>query len=212
MNILAINTVGQVCEAAVVAPAISVSRAEEMTRGHDSRLPIIVERVLEQSGLTWAGIDRIGVVTGPGSFAGIRVGVAFAHGLSLALNRPALGVTTLEATGAPRSIDSLAILPARRRPPGQSWWVQQLQDGIGVRAPEEVEEDRLLELAGDSGQVYGLAPPEALAARCEARPPSAENAAALCKRLSETEAPARPVYARAPDAEPMKPLGGAHRQ
>lgn len=208
MNILAINTVGQVCEAAIVAPSGSIARTEEMTRGHDSRLPIIVERVLEESGLAWVDIDRIGVISGPGSFAGIRVGVAFAHGLSLALDRPALGVTALEATGAARSIDSLAILPARRRPPGQSWWVQQLHDGIGVRAPEEVEEARLLELAHGAKQLLGLAPPEALAIRCEARPASAMIAADLCRRLVPAETPARPVYARAPDAEPMKPLGG----
>src|SRR5690606_3902535 len=52
---------------------------------------------LEQAGSAYGDLDAIAVSTGPGSFTGVRVGVAAARGLALALKIPAAGVTTLEA-------------------------------------------------------------------------------------------------------------------
>ena len=54
---------------------------------------------MAEAGVSFSQLDRIGVTVGPGSFTGLRVGLAFAKGLAMALERPCAGVTTLEATG-----------------------------------------------------------------------------------------------------------------
>jgi len=60
----------------------------------------VIERALSEAGRTYSDVARIGVSVGPGSFTGVRVGVAAARGLALALKVPAVGVTTLEALAA----------------------------------------------------------------------------------------------------------------
>ena len=68
-----------------------------MVKGHQERLASMVNEVMGQSGLRFEDLDRIGVTVGPGSFTGLRVGVAFAKGLAAALGKPCVGVETLEA-------------------------------------------------------------------------------------------------------------------
>src|SRR5262249_52339341 len=60
----------------------------------------MVDRVMKACGASFSEIDRIAVTTGPGTFTGQRVGLAFARALALALKRPAIGVTTLDAMAA----------------------------------------------------------------------------------------------------------------
>lgn len=66
---------------------------------HSERLLPALEVLLEQANLASKDLEGISVVTGPGSFTGIRIGVATAKGLSYALGIPQIGVTTLEAYG-----------------------------------------------------------------------------------------------------------------
>ena len=71
-----------------------------MPRGHAEALMPMVARVVEAARLPFSDIDRFAVTVGPGTFTGIRVGVAAARGLVLATGRPLIGVTTLEAHAA----------------------------------------------------------------------------------------------------------------
>jgi tRNA threonylcarbamoyladenosine biosynthesis protein TsaB len=57
----------------------------------------MVQNAMSEAGLAFAALDRLGVTTGPGTFTGQRVGLAFMRGLRLALERPLIGVTSLEA-------------------------------------------------------------------------------------------------------------------
>lgn len=66
-------------------------------RTHAERLLPTVARVLEDAGLSPADLDALAVTTGPGSFTGLRIALATAKGLAYALDRPVVGVSTLEA-------------------------------------------------------------------------------------------------------------------
>lgn len=75
-------------------------RREAIERGQAERLPGFVAAALADAGWTPADIDRIVVTTGPGGFTGVRIGAAFARGLALALDVPAVGVPSLVALAA----------------------------------------------------------------------------------------------------------------
>src|SRR5690242_21920622 len=71
-----------------------------MARGHAEALAPMVEDTMRAAGTAFAALDRLAVTTGPGTFTGQRVGLAFMRGLRLALKRPLTGITTLEAMAA----------------------------------------------------------------------------------------------------------------
>jgi tRNA threonylcarbamoyladenosine biosynthesis protein TsaB len=101
MICLAFDTVLDTCSAAIWADgAVLASESVAAARGHAELLFPMLARVLDKAGLDYPAIDRIGVTIGPGSFTGVRVGVAAARGLALALGRPAVGISTLEALAA----------------------------------------------------------------------------------------------------------------
>src|SRR5580658_7967238 len=104
MRVLAIDTALAACSAAVLDTeygGILASESVSMVRGHAEALLPMIKRVMDKAGMTVAGIDRIAVTTGPGSFTGLRVGIAAARGIALAADKPAVGLTTLSAYAAP---------------------------------------------------------------------------------------------------------------
>src|ERR1700720_4810464 len=72
-----------------------------MMRGHAEALMPLIAAVMSAANVEFAEIDRIAVTVGPGSFTGLRVGVAAARGIALAAGKPAVGLTTLAALAAP---------------------------------------------------------------------------------------------------------------
>jgi tRNA threonylcarbamoyladenosine biosynthesis protein TsaB len=98
VNVLAIDTALNACAAALVCGGETrATQSETMERGHAERLAPLVDEMMRGVGATFNEIDRIVVTVGPGSFTGVRVGLSFARGLALALGRPCVGVSTLEA-------------------------------------------------------------------------------------------------------------------
>jgi tRNA threonylcarbamoyladenosine biosynthesis protein TsaB len=167
--------------------------------GHAAqRALVLVDEVLARAGYEPQDVAQIVVGCGPGSFTGLRIGIATARGLALALGRPCVGVSTLEAlvAGAP---GALALIDARR---GELFALG--EDGtVGVEQPEGVaarlEPGTLC--VGDGARRYRSLLEEAGAAV----PPDddarhAPGAQALCG-LAAGGAP-EPVYVRRPDAEP----------
>jgi tRNA threonylcarbamoyladenosine biosynthesis protein TsaB len=207
--VLGVCTVGAACEAALVSGTGEqlAALSDAMTSGQDGRLPGMVGEAAREAGVSLRDLDRIAVVVGPGSFTGVRVGVAFARGLALAIGRPCSGVTSLEALeGAPQTGRVLALSPARLRPPDRSWWAQVLQDGAGEGEPEELDEAGILRRSLEVNCVWGagLEDVPLLASATASRPGAlaAARIAALGKpgRLRRPD----PVYVREPDALPMK--------
>src|SRR6476661_4799128 len=104
MLILAIDTALDACAAGVLdtdAGRLIAQESQPMKRGHAEALMPLIARVIQQSGIAFAALDRIAVTTGPGSFTGLRVGLSAARGIALAANKPVVGVTTLTAYAAP---------------------------------------------------------------------------------------------------------------
>jgi tRNA threonylcarbamoyl adenosine modification protein YeaZ len=124
MLVLAFDTAGPDCAAALARSAademdVLARASEKLGRGHAERLLPMIGELLREAGVTYADLDRIAVTTGPGSFTGVRVGVAAARALALALGIPAVGIGSLEALARPelqRHSEGtvVAVLDARR--------------------------------------------------------------------------------------------------
>jgi N6-L-threonylcarbamoyladenine synthase len=103
MIVLALDTAGVDCAAAVYdsgGDSVLGEATDTIGRGHAEHLMAMVDRALERAGVGLSAVERIAVSIGPGSFTGIRVGVAAARGFALSLGIPAVGVTTLEVLAA----------------------------------------------------------------------------------------------------------------
>src|ERR1700733_8151321 len=96
MKILAVDTALGACSAALLeGETVLAHRFVAMERGHAEALAPMVEEIMAGHG--FASLDRLAVTTGPGTFTGHRVGLAFMRGLKVALHLPLAGVTTLSA-------------------------------------------------------------------------------------------------------------------
>ena len=206
MIILGIHTAAPACDLAIWRDGEIVADVREpMVRGQDARLPDLTKSLLTTAGCAFSDISRYAVVTGPGSFTGIRVGVAFARGLSLATGAPCLGVTSLEAAlPAGQQGSAIVALAAQRRPPDITFWAQTFRSGMATGAATEMREDELKQLMSD--RPHMLFGDQAALSRSfpndTIRPaePSAARAAAVAAGLDPNQRPARPTYARSPDA------------
>lgn len=119
MRILALETSAKACSAAVSEDGRIVASAFQCTGlTHSRTLMPMVQAMLENAELTVDGCDAVAVANGPGSFTGIRIGVAAAKGLAFAAGKPAVGVSTLEAMALGCSgMEGLVVcaMDARRR-------------------------------------------------------------------------------------------------
>lgn len=101
MIILAFDTAAAACSVALWRDGEVVAAASEaMARGQAEALMPMIAGVLRRADLTFADLNRIAVTVGPGSFTGVRAGLAAARGLALATGLPLIGVTSTEAIAA----------------------------------------------------------------------------------------------------------------
>jgi tRNA threonylcarbamoyladenosine biosynthesis protein TsaB len=98
MRILVVDSALANCTAAVVQDEIVLAhRRVAAAQGQASILPVLVDEVLRETGLKAATFDLVAATVGPGSFTGIRGGLALAHGIGVAAGIPVIGVTVGEA-------------------------------------------------------------------------------------------------------------------
>ena len=140
--ILGIDTSAGQCAVAALAPDGRAWRqAEPMERGHAEALFPMIEAVLSMAEARLQDVKRIGVCTGPGSFTGVRIGVAAARGLALGCGIPAIGITRFAALAdGPGSV----VLPGR----GGQVFVQ-VFDADGPVGPPRIEEGTALDRLAD---------------------------------------------------------------
>jgi len=100
MICLTLDTAGTACAACLYDSARDVVLAEiseDIGKGHAERLMGVISNVMTKAKVTYQDIGRVITTTGPGSFTGIRVGVATARGFGVGLNIPVVGISNLEA-------------------------------------------------------------------------------------------------------------------
>src|SRR5215211_368466 len=122
MKILAVDTALAACSAAVYnaeMQKVLAAAFQPMATGQAEAIGSMVRGVMENSGMAFSSLDRIAATVGPGTFTGLRIGLAFARGLKLALGIPIVGITTLKAIAAnvtsnPRARPIAVLIDARR--------------------------------------------------------------------------------------------------
>lgn len=210
MIVLALDTAGVDCAAAVYdsgSDSVMGEVTETIGRGHAEHLMHVVDEALAKAGTALSDVERIVVTIGPGSFTGIRIGVAAARGFALSLDIPAVGVTTLEVMAAAAGKQNpgkpvLAAIDAKR----EEIYLQAFAangDPLDEARAVTVDEARTIAAAFD-GIVTGTA-----VARLSDAPPAERPDAfpiAVVARLGAakpvSEKP-KPLYLRGPDARPQ---------
>lgn len=218
MRLLGFDTATTACSAALWAngEVVAHRRSEAGGRHAEALVPMLRE-VAAEGGTTLAAVDRFAVTVGPGSFTGIRIGLATARGLALASQRPLIGLSTLEilaagVAAAEREGPILAALDA-----GRGRLYAQLFDRAlnALSEPEAVMAEALPGFAAAANEgpviVAGTGQDAALAALApavDARPATGLHtpdarvlvrcAAARAEGESERDitAPVRPLYLR----------------
>lgn len=116
MNILAFDSSMSGCAGAVLADAHVLAQGEAPApapggRGQSEALMPLLARLMEEAALDWRALGLIGVTVGPGSFTGLRIGLAAARGFGLALGVRVAGVATPEALAAGVPVSERGIRP-----------------------------------------------------------------------------------------------------
>ncbi len=218
MRVLAIDTALAACSAAVfdTARGILASESLPIARGHAEALMPLIARLMSEAGMAFAGIDRVAVTTGPGSFTGLRVGIAAARGIALAAQKPAVGLSTLSAYAAPHmaaddTVPVVAAIDARH----QHVYLQVFGPGGRTStAPRLAPLHEAVQAAaaapawivGSAARIIAAGLAEADVARvavdaCDA--PDIAWVARVGAAVPEGSSPPKPLYLRAPDAQPQ---------
>jgi tRNA threonylcarbamoyladenosine biosynthesis protein TsaB len=221
VRVLVIDTSLGLCSAAVFAVAGGEARplglrSEPMSKGHQERLAGLARDAVAEAG-GFATLDRIGVAVGPGSFTGLRVGLAFAQGLGAALDRPMVGISTLDALAASAAAAPAvaALIDARRGQVYARFWRAGAPEGPAEALSIAAARDRAsglgpgVRLIGSGAALIAADLPGAVVSDLPG--PSPEALARLTAAADPATSPPRPLYLRAPDATPPTRLPGQPR-
>jgi tRNA threonylcarbamoyladenosine biosynthesis protein TsaB len=216
VTILAIDTCEANCSAALVREGDPVFQASEpLGRGHAERLLPMIESLLAEAALDYSDLRRIAVITGPGTFTGLRIGLSVARGLALALGVPCLGISSLTALAAQAQARGVAgpvhALIAGR---GGQVFHQCFESRDGAGLPKSISvaanldaDDAHQQIESRSGYVLGSGVPLVMGREtASADIIDVAVLAGLVKGLAPADFPPEPYYLRAADAVKAKPI------
>jgi tRNA threonylcarbamoyladenosine biosynthesis protein TsaB len=218
MRVLAIDTALEACAAAVLDTEHGrvASETLPMVRGHAEALLPLIGRVMQQADMAFSALDRVAVTTGPGSFTGLRVGISAARGIALAAGKPAFGLTTLAAFAAPLiAQDSRTALIVAIDARHEHVYLQVFGTGgrtlVAPRIASVADAVRSaahgpVRIVGTAANMLAAAwPPEEPAPVQveDLRAPDIVWVGRLAVAASESSGPPKPLYLRAPDAQPQ---------
>ena len=190
MNVLALDTALDTCSVAIVRDdEAQTVLSERMQRGQAERLAPMAREAAMSATISFSDLDRVAVTAGPGSFTAVRVGLSFARALALALSRPCIGVSTLEALALQDGKEGLRA--ALIETPGAAYCAL-YENGTPLIAPRGIVHGEHVALlaAASAGRAYTLVGPGAVV-----------DVAALGRRaarLDQRSYPPDPLYLRAP--------------
>jgi tRNA threonylcarbamoyladenosine biosynthesis protein TsaB len=147
---------------------VAIERRDDPPPGarprHTTRLMALVVEVLEAAGVEWAAVDRIAVGVGPGTFTGLRIGIATAHALARARDIDLVGVSTLHSlardAGAVMAAPAdavIAVIDARRGEVFAAGWAGPdvtRPDAVPVLGPRALAPDALAEAMRSDGRAW----------------------------------------------------------
>ena len=194
--LLAIDSATAACSAALIEEGELIDERYELVgRGHAERLLPMIEELLGGR-----RPDAILVDCGPGSFTGVRVGLAAAHGLAIGWGIPVCGFSSLAAVAAATGAEAVALHGGHGEIFVQSFAHAPLRavDDLRSLLPQDAAAAISAAVVAGSGAealVIARGTGEAIDAL-----PRARDARLLPKAMREL--PARPIYGRAPDAKP----------
>ncbi|MGV8997558.1 MAG: tRNA (adenosine(37)-N6)-threonylcarbamoyltransferase complex dimerization subunit type 1 TsaB [Parvibaculaceae bacterium] len=220
MTLLAIDTAQGALSVALVRGGDILARHFELrTRGHAEELTGLIARLLDEARLTPADLSALAVTVGPGTFTGLRVGLATARGFALARGLPLVGVTTLEAIAYPVTANPDEVIAASFDARRDELYLQAFDAGYGpLTEPLLVNvDDAAKHFTGTSFVLVGTGS-DLLAEKLDASgakirlsdapaQPDALTVARIAQARLETVGPAafvkapEPLYLRAPDAK-----------
>ncbi|MEO3997578.1 tRNA (adenosine(37)-N6)-threonylcarbamoyltransferase complex dimerization subunit type 1 TsaB [Mesorhizobium sp. CAU 1732] len=224
MIILAIDTASTLCAACIWDTGTGERGREviDLGKGHAEHLIAAIDAALDRAGLAYADLGAIAVSVGPGSFTGVRIGVATARGLALALDVPAIGISTLdalalEAREAHPGREVQSLIDAGR---GQVYSAHFDTEGAPVSAPAVEDFNDAVAMAAGAILTGSAASAIAKAAGIDATIVSSAATADIAtyarlaaERLAHDPQPARPVplYLRGADAKPQTAFAVARK-
>lgn len=218
MITLAFDTCLDACSVALLDGGrgeVLAARHEPMSRGQAEALFPLIDETVTEAGLTPADIEQIAVTVGPGTFTGVRIGVAAARGLAVASELPVIGLTSLHAIAlCAIAADALTVpvvsaIDARR---GELYLATYAPNGEVLTAPQAVAvaeaQNALPEgqivVAGSGAKLFGGDAGSRTASSAPELPVASVWVGAAARMNPEAAAPL-PLYLRAPDAKPPAP-------
>jgi tRNA threonylcarbamoyladenosine biosynthesis protein TsaB len=220
MRILAIDTSCGAASACVMEGGAAEPIAQEtlpMERGHAEALASLLQRIMGSIEGGFASLDRVAATVGPGSFTGIRIGLATARAIGLALSVPVVGVSSLTAFAGPLLAEPRpgVIAAAIDAKHGRLYLLLLEPSGRPVLAPRVTTiRDAIRLLGSGPARLAGSGAPllAAEAARIglavevvgNVAFPDILSIARLGLVAEPGESPPRPLYLKAPDAQPTE--------
>ena len=223
MKILVIDTSGPVCGTAVMDEDRVYSEFTAQNKNtHSASLMPMVEAALNAAGTEISGLDAVAAVTGPGSFTGVRIGVATAKGLAHGAGLPCIPVDALEALGASAGEFDGIVCPIQDARAGQVYGAAfRKGERLTGDAPMKLEDyldtveklgERFL-FIGDGAPVHRKAITERMGGKAVFAPayrgylrPSAAGSIGLSKGVSTDYLGLQATYLRPPNAQKNKKL------
>ena len=218
MLILALDTSMEACSVCVFdmeRDLIVAQRVSFMERGQAEALAPMVQETLAEAGISFSDLGRIAVTTGPGAFTGVRIGLAMARGLGLALTIPVVGLNSLAAIACNETSQGLPIVVAVDARQEEIYIATFSGDGRETSAPALMKLDHAAGLMpSPSCHLLGTGADDLLQSLGEHQHirsaagdlPIAANFVRLAAKTTPGDAPPEPLYLRAPDAKPQANL------
>ena len=215
MNILGIDTALEACSVglAIAGRSAPIIRSEIVERGQAERLFVLIEMACAEGGVGLGDVDRLAVTTGPGSFTGIRVGVAAVRGFALVFGARSLGFSTLavHAESARREAGATPVLASLPAKAGDVFTQLFGPDGQDLSDPMVVPAGSAMELAVSAGAVLAGSGSNAVTAATsdsrltvihEESAPDIVSLLRLAEKGAPQDAATKPLYIKPPSAKP----------